>query len=75
MHIFTLQGIAASSQSVVLLEQTLDHALSSAISETDRNEVLASLGATFQPLLAKNLDSAWTLAVKTDSKYEFLSCI
>lgn len=63
------QGIGASSQSVVLLKQTLSRALKDATSESERKQVLNTLGATFQPLLAKNLMPAWNLATKADLKY------
>jgi flavin-dependent dehydrogenase len=63
------QGIAVSSQSVVLLEQTLTRAFKDAQSDFDRKQALNTLGATFQPLLAKHLMPAWNLATKADLKY------
>jgi flavin-dependent dehydrogenase len=63
------QGIGVSSQSVVLLKKTLSQALKDAKTESERKQVLNTLGATFQPLLAKNLMPAWNLATKADLKY------
>jgi len=63
------QGIGVSSQSVVLLKKTLSEALKDARTESERKQVLNTLGATFQPLLAKNLMPAWNLATKADLRY------
>ena len=64
-----MQGIALSSQSVVLLKQTLAQALKDANTDSERAQALETLGATFQPLLAKNLMPAWNLSTKADLKY------
>lgn len=54
---------------MVLLKQILARALKDAKTASERKQALATLGATFQPLLAKNLMPAWNLATKADLKY------
>ena len=62
------QGIAASSQSVVLLAETLDRALRGKITRSEQQEALQTLAKPFQPALVKKLEPAWSLATKTDLK-------
>jgi hypothetical protein len=65
---FYLQGIAASSQSVLVLQQELDRALGGAIFDWERREALARLGEKFQPALGKRMLPAWDFTTKTDLK-------
>ena len=51
-----------------MLRQVLDRALAGKIFGWERKEVLAGLGAKFQPSLAQKLLPAWDFTTKTDLK-------